>query len=94
MAWYSQLTHLILDYYREDPEDLQRLQSLHFCKVSRRWGVLRVDCGDRATANHLTEASSLLREPVSELRLAQYINILVRGVLVASLPVHTRKLKA
>lgn len=93
MAWYSQLTHLILDYYRENPQELSQLQGLHACKLARRWGALRLDCPDRTTADLLAAAGDLLREPVAEMRLAQYINILVRGTLVASLPVYLPKLR-
>ncbi|HIK55147.1 MAG TPA: hypothetical protein IGS37_08295 [Synechococcales cyanobacterium M55_K2018_004] len=93
MNWYSQLTHLIMDFYREDPTELGALQPLQACKLSRRWGVLRVECPDRQTADRLAQVGDLLREPVAEMRLSQYINILVRGTLVASLPVHVPKLK-
>lgn len=93
MNWYSQLAHLILDFYREDPKELQQLQALRCCKITRRWGTLRVECKDRQTADALAAAGALLREPVAEMRLAQYINIMVRGVLIASLPVHIPKIR-
>ncbi|MBW4656443.1 MAG: hypothetical protein KME20_25870 [Kaiparowitsia implicata GSE-PSE-MK54-09C] len=87
MNWFGQLTKLILDYYREDAAQWQQLQELRRCRVSRRWGTLRIDCRDRPTAEQLAAAGLLLREPVAALRLAHHINILVRGRLIASVPV-------
>ncbi len=87
MNWYSQLTRLILDFYRENPAELQTLNGLHACRLSRWWGVLRVNCRDRETAEALAAASELLREPIAQLRLAQQIKILVNGTPFRSLPV-------
>ncbi|MGG6296769.1 hypothetical protein ACQ4M4_20435 [Leptolyngbya sp. AN02str] len=92
MNWFGQLTRLILDYYREDFVQWQQLQPLRNCRVSRRWGVLRIECRDRLTAENLLSASPLLREPIAQLRLAHQINILVRGGLIASVPVDAPKL--
>jgi hypothetical protein len=87
MNWYSQLTRLILSFYRENPLEKEQLRPLKFCKLSRRWGVLRINCRDQATADALIRAAALLREPVAQLRLAQRINILVKGNLITALPV-------
>lgn len=92
MSFYSQLTHLILSFYREDPSELEQLQPLKSCKLSRRWGVLRIDCSDRQCAEALVKAGAILGEPIAQLRLAQRINILVRGSLVTALPIDTTKL--
>lgn len=94
MNWYSQLTRLILSFYREDLPQLQRLSPLRTCKLSRRWGVLRVHCKNHETADALLEAIDVLREPIAQLRLAQQIKITVRGSTLATLPVHASKLKA
>jgi hypothetical protein len=93
MNWYSQLAQLILSFYREDRSQLQQLQSLRACKLSRRWGVLRIRCADRATAQALINAIDLLRTPIAELRLAQQIKIMVNGNLVTTFPVKPSKLK-
>lgn len=89
MNWYSQLTQLILDFYREDPQELQQLKTLRACKVSRWWGVLRVNCGNQETADAMVAAGTLIKEPVAQLRLAQKIKILVNGTLVKTLPVNS-----
>jgi hypothetical protein len=93
MNWYLQLTQLILSFYREDPTQLQQVQLLKLCKLSRRWGVVRIDCRDAQIATAITESIALVREPIAQLRLAQQINILVKGSLVKSLPVHPFKVK-
>jgi aspartate ammonia-lyase len=92
MNRYSQLTHLILDFYREDLAELQQIKGLQAAKVSRRWGVLRINCAKPQIATALIEAIDILREPIAQLRLAHTINILVNGNLLVALPVGSRKL--
>lgn len=87
MSFYSQLTRLIFDFYREDPVDLIRLNGLKSCKVSRWWGVFRVNCRDSQTATEIVDAIDLLRQPVAQLRLAQTIRIFVKGKAIATFPV-------
>ncbi|MEB3356849.1 MAG: hypothetical protein VKK04_08990 [Synechococcales bacterium] len=87
MNWYSQLTRLILDFYRENPTELGQLKALHGCKLTRWWGVLRVHCRDLETAEAIARVANLIQAPVAELRLAQQIKILVNGDLVSALAV-------
>jgi hypothetical protein len=94
MNWYSQLTHLILSFYREEPAQLERLQPLGNCKLSRWWGTLRVDCPNYQTAEALLKAGELLREPIAQLRLAQRINILVKGNLITALPIDSSQINS
>ncbi len=92
MNWYSQLTQLILDFYREDPLYLKQLAVLRRCKISRHWGVLRIYCPDSSTAESIVLISEVLKEPIIQLRLVNQINILVDRKLVAVLPVSPSKL--
>lgn len=85
MNWYSQLTRLIMDFYRENPTELKQLAVLYSCKLSRWWGVLRIHCRDRQTAETLISIGALIREPIAQLRLAHQIKILVKGDLVSTL---------
>lgn len=87
MNFYSQLTRLIFDFYREDPAELTRLQGLKTSKISRWWGVFRVNCRDAQTASEIIEAVDLLRQPIAQLRLAQDIRVLVKGKAIATFPV-------
>ena len=87
MNWYSQLTRLILDFYRENPSELRQLNLLYSCKLSRWWGVLRIHCRDIKSAEALVESGHLLREPIAQLRLAHQIKILVKGDVIATLQV-------
>ncbi|HEY9643903.1 MAG TPA: hypothetical protein V6C57_25660 [Coleofasciculaceae cyanobacterium] len=91
--WYSQLTQLILSFYREDRSQLQQLQFLRTCKLSRRWGVFQIRCTDHETAQALINVIDLLRAPIAELRLAQQIKIMVNGTLITTFPVKPSKLK-
>jgi hypothetical protein len=90
----KQLTQLIFSYYREDPEPLQQLQLLMKCQVFRRWKVFYIRCHNQETANALTKAYLLLREPIAQLRLAKQIAILVGKTPVAVLPIDTHQIKA
>ena len=87
MNWYSQLTRLILDFYRENPIELKQLSILYSCKLSRWWGVLRIHCRDMQTAEAIVKAGNLIREPIAQLRLAHQIKILVKGDLIATLTI-------
>ena len=87
MNWYSQLTRLILDFYRENPIELKQLSILYSCKLSRWWGVLRIHCRDMQSAEAIVKASPLIREPIAQLRLAHQIKVLVKGDLVATLTI-------
>jgi hypothetical protein len=94
MNWQSQLTQLIFDYYRENLNELQKLNLLQHCKVSRRWRSLRIECHKLETALALREVGDLLRQPVSQMRLARNIRLLVNGELMAMIPVYPSDVSA
>ncbi|ERN41279.1 hypothetical protein KR51_00021690 [Rubidibacter lacunae KORDI 51-2] len=73
---YSQIAHLIRDFYREDPADLQKLKPLASCRLVRRWGKLRIHCPDLATASAVIDARGILEVPIAQLRLAKTIGVL------------------
>jgi hypothetical protein len=79
----SQLTRLIWDFYRENQEELQQLKLLGKCKVFRRWGVLHIKCGNLDMAEAIAATKLLLREPISQMRLAQTIKISVKNMTIA-----------
>ena len=93
MNWYSQLTRLILDFYREEPKELQQLQALHHCRVSRRWGALRINCRTLEAVNSIIAIHHLLKEPIAQLRVAQQIEIFFNGDRIATMPVDSSRLK-
>ncbi|NJK37479.1 MAG: hypothetical protein HC835_04545 [Oscillatoriales cyanobacterium RM2_1_1] len=78
----SQLIRLIWDFYRENQEELQQLKSLEKCKVFRRWGILHIQCMNQDLAESISRKRGLLREPVSQMRLAQKIKISVRDTTI------------
>lgn len=88
----SQLAHLILDFYREEPKQLRQLEALHACPVFRRWGVLYIRCPDQKTAAAIMNAGMLIAEPVARLRLAKKIAILSNHTSVAMFPVDFKKI--
>ncbi|WP_416674482.1 hypothetical protein [Egbenema bharatensis] len=93
MNWYSQLSQLILSFYREDQPLRQKVEVLQDCKVSRRWGTLRINCKDPQAVETVLEAIDLIREPIAQLRLAHQIKILLQGNVVTTLPIQTSKPK-
>lgn len=94
MNWYSQLTHLILSFYRENPIQLSQIQTIERCKLSRRWGVLKIDCPTYAIAEALLAVSDVLREPIAQLRLSHRINVCVKGTLITVLPIDASKVNS
>ncbi|MGB3495458.1 MAG: hypothetical protein WBA57_22200 [Elainellaceae cyanobacterium] len=87
MNFYSQLTRLIFDFYREDPAELAQLQGLKTSRLSRWWGVFRINCRDAQTATDIIDAIDLIRHPIDQLRLAHDIRVLVKGKAIATFPV-------
>ncbi|HEY9631469.1 MAG TPA: hypothetical protein V6C84_29615 [Coleofasciculaceae cyanobacterium] len=94
MIFYSQLTQLILSFYREEPAPLQTLQILHTCKLSRWWGTFQIHCVTPESAEAVVKAIGLLREPIAQLRLAQQIKVSVNGHVFATFPVKPEKSKS
>ncbi len=90
----KQLTQLILSFYRENTQSLQQLQLLIECQLFRRWRVFYIRCGNQATADAITAAYPILREPIAQLRLAKKIAILVGRIEVAVFPVGENQIRA
>ncbi|MBF2077226.1 MAG: hypothetical protein IGR76_01565 [Synechococcales cyanobacterium T60_A2020_003] len=94
MQWKSQLSKLILSFYREDPDQLHKIQCLSNCKLFRRWRVLRIHCYTEEDANALTQASAILSQPVALLKLARHIKIFLDGEPVAAIDIQSYRLPA
>ncbi|MCG9890447.1 MAG: hypothetical protein MH252_05185 [Thermosynechococcaceae cyanobacterium MS004] len=78
MKQLPQLTHLLLSYYRENPEERKTLQPITLCKVSRRWGTFNITCPTLETYIALLHVQHLLREPIARLRLAKKVRIAIQ----------------
>ncbi|MBD2130003.1 hypothetical protein NDI39_19620 [Microcoleus sp. ZQ-A2] len=94
MKRICQLAQLILDFYREEPQELRQLQPLRICQVFRRWGVLYIRCPNRETVTAIVDAGEAIAEPVARLRLAKKITILNNNSSVIAFPVDFSKIKA
>jgi hypothetical protein len=94
MNHICQLAQLILDFYREEPQQLRQLEALRTCKVFRRWGVLYIRCPNQETAAALVDAGLAIAEPVTRLRLAKKITILTHNTSVAVFPLDFSKISA
>lgn len=90
MNFSHQLIHLILDFYREDPEQYHRVAAIQHCHLSRQWGTLRIHCSDSAIAYRLIRAIDLIQEPIAQLRLARRLKIWVDGGMDQVFPVGER----
>ena len=89
-----QLAQLILDFYREEPQQLKQLEPLRTCKVYRRWGVLYIRCQNSETAAALMKLGLEIAEPVARLRLSKKITILTNSTSTAVYPVDFSKINA
>ncbi len=94
MNFYAQLTQLIFSFYRENPHELEEIRYLQSCKLSRRWGVLKITCPTHEIAEALILGIDTLKEPIAQLRLAQQIEISVNRGLVQSFAVPSSRLTA
>jgi hypothetical protein len=77
MTRLPQLTHLIFNYYRENPNESKALHMLLRCKLSRRWGVFIITCPNYEIYAALLQVQDILKEPLSQLRLAKKLRITV-----------------
>lgn len=75
MKKLPQLTHLMFNYYRENPKELGALQPLVLCKLSRRWGTFTVTCPTLDVYMALLRVQDILKEPLAQLRLARKVRI-------------------
>jgi hypothetical protein len=75
MKKLPQLTHLIFNYYRENPEELKALQHLALCKLSRRWGTFIIACPTPDVFMEILGVQNILREPLVQLRLARKVRL-------------------
>ncbi len=83
----DRLQHLVFSFYRENQKIQQKLEPLRYCKMTRSWGSIRLECLD---AEHLEVISSLLiyiRPPVAALGLARNIVLRTPGSLQRIYPV-------
>lgn len=94
MNQICQLAQLILDFYREEPQQLRQLAALRTCKVFRRWGVLYIRCPNQEAAAALVDAGLAIAEPVARLRLAKKITILTHNTSIAVFPLDLTKISA
>ncbi|HEY9651422.1 MAG TPA: hypothetical protein V6C95_12215 [Coleofasciculaceae cyanobacterium] len=83
----SQLALLILDFYREEPQELRLLEPLRACQVFRRWGVLYIRCPNLGIATEIANACWAIAEPVARLRLSKKIIVLNNNTSIAVFPV-------
>ncbi|WP_159789706.1 hypothetical protein [Sodalinema gerasimenkoae] len=85
----SQLTQLLWDFYRENPEELQQLKILQQCQVFRFWGAFCIRVQTPAMAQRIHDLIPVVEAPIEALRLAKQVKILVGRRLVASYLVGT-----
>lgn len=88
--FYAQLTKLIFSFYRENPHQLEEIRCLQSCKLSRRWGILKIVCPTFEVAEALTRGIDLLKEPIAQLRLAHHIEISVNRSVVQQFAVPSK----
>jgi hypothetical protein len=77
----------VLSFYREDPDQLRRLDPLRACRVSRGWMGLRIECRDPVHRAVVCGVIELLRPPLAALALAREIRLLAPGAEPLVFPV-------
>ena len=76
----ERLLRAVLSFYREEADDLARLEPLLSCRLSRGWSALRIDCTDRLHLEQVNELIPLLRAPLDALQLVRQIRLMAPGV--------------
>ena len=88
----ERLLRAVLSFYREEADDLARLEPLLSCRLSRGWSALRVDCTDRLHLEQINELIPLLRAPLDALQLVRQIRLMAPGVSDRVYPVRVPQL--
>ena len=60
----SQLTQLLWDFYRENPEELQQLKILQQCQVFRFWGSFCIRVQTPTMAQRIHDIVPILEAPI------------------------------
>tara|TARA_B100002019_G_scaffold39809_1_gene33346 strand:- start:398 stop:766 length:369 start_codon:yes stop_codon:yes gene_type:complete len=88
----ERLLRAVLSFYREEADDLARLEPLLSCRLSRGWSALRIDCTDRLHLEQVNELIPLLRAPLDALQLVRQIRLMAPGVPDRIYPVRVPQL--
>ena len=88
----ERLLKVVLSFYREEPEALDRLEPLLGCRLSRGWSALRIDCCDRMHLEQVNDLIDLLRTPLDALQLVRQIRLMAPGVPDRVYPVRVPQL--
>lgn len=88
----ERLLRAVLSFYREEADDLARLEPLLSCRLSRGWSALRIDCTDRLHLEQINELVPLLRAPLDALQLVRQIRLMAPGVSDRVYPVRVPQL--
>ena len=88
----ERLLRAVLSFYREEADDLARLEPLLSCRLSRGWSALRIDCTDRLHLEQINELIPLLRAPLDALQLVRQIRLMAPGVSDRVYPVRVPQL--
>ena len=88
----ERLLRAVLSFYREEADDLARLEPLLSCRLSRGWSALRIDCSDRLHLEQINELVPLLRAPLDALQLVRQIRLMAPGVPDRIYPVRVPQL--
>jgi hypothetical protein len=83
----ERLLRALMSFYREDPRELQALEPLQDCRLSRGWSALRVDCCDRAHLEQVNDLIPLLRPPLDALQIVRQIRLMAPGMAERVYPV-------
>ena len=88
----ERLLRAVLSFYREEADDLARLEPLLSCRLSRGWSAFRIDCTDRLHLEEINELIPLLRAPLDALQLVRQIRLMAPGVSDRVYPVRVPQL--
>ena len=84
----DRLQKLVFSFYRENQFIQQELEPLLYCRMSRSWGTIRIECLD---VEHLEIVSDLLgyiRQPLAALGLGRKIALRAPGYIQRIYPVN------
>ncbi len=79
---------LVFSFYRENQAIEEELEPLRYCRMTRSWGAIRVECLDGEHLEVVTSLLDYLRPPLAALGLGRNIVFRAPGSLQRSYPIN------
>ncbi|WP_320673994.1 hypothetical protein [Prochlorococcus sp. MIT 1341] len=83
----DKLQQLVFSFYRENLNIQEQLEPLRYCRMTRSWGTIRVECLDVEHLEVVSDLVGYIRPPLAALGLGRKIVLRSPGSIQRSYPI-------